>query len=240
MKDFLNHYLKNVYGCNLETGDFPGPVVTISRQTGCSAQRIAIKLSKILTGYSYMSDTKTDAEWRWVDKEVFRNAVEEMKEDLAQRGSEHKQEILDHLNAVAKAFSQEKVYDIHDDQLIETLKSIICKLASHGRYIIVGRSAGVILKDIPNKLSIRLEAPLEWRINRVMQLRNITHKKAEDYVVATDQQRDSFIEKVNGRKPENSDFDVIFNYATLLDDQIIDAIVNLLKHKKIINHEDAW
>ena len=240
MKDFLNHYLKNVYGCNLETGDFPGPVVTISRQTGCSAQRIAIKLSKILTGYSYMSDTKTDAEWRWVDKDIFRNAVEEMKQDLSQIGSVHQQEIIDHLNTVAKAFSQEKMYDINDDQQIETIKSIICKLASHGRYIIVGRSAGIILKDIPNKLCVRLEAPVEWRINRVMQLRNITHKKAEEYVLKTDLQRDSFIEKINGRKPENTDFDIIFNYATLLDDQIIDAIINLLKHKKIIAHDDAW
>ena len=240
MKDFLNHYLKNVYGCNLETGDFPGPVVTISRQTGCSAQRIAIKLSKILTGYSYMSDTKTEKEWRWVDKDVFREAVEEMKRELEQMGSLHQQEIIDHLNTVAKAFSQEKMYDIHDDLLIDTLKSIICKLASDGRYIIVGRSAGVILKEIPNKLSVRLEAPLEWRINRVMQLRNISHKKAEEYVISTDKQRDTFIEKMNGRKAENTDFDIIFNYATLLDDQIIDAIVNLLKHKKIINQEDAW
>lgn len=240
MKDFLNHYLKNTYSYSLETGDFAGPVVTISRQAGCSAQRIAIKLSKILTGYSFMSETKTDKEWRWVDKEVFRDAVEEMKKDLLEIGSVNQEEIIEHLNTVAKAFSQEKIYDIADDLLIQTLKGIISKLASHGRYIIVGRSAGVILKDIPNKLCVRLEAPLEWRINRIMQLRNMNRKKAEEYVINTDRQRDTFIEKVNGRKGENTDFDVIFNYATLLDDQIIDAIVNLLKHKKIISYGDDW
>ena len=67
-----------ISNCNLETGDFPGPFLTISRQSGCSAQRIAIKLSKILTGYSYMSETKTDAEWTWVDKTVFSEVVDNM------------------------------------------------------------------------------------------------------------------------------------------------------------------
>jgi hypothetical protein len=80
MEKFFNSFMKTITCCNLETGDFPGPVVTISRQAGCSAQRIAIKLSKILTGYSYMSDTKTDAEWRWVDKNVFEQVVTDMME----------------------------------------------------------------------------------------------------------------------------------------------------------------
>ena len=75
MENFFNNYLQNYRQMNLETGDFPGPFITISRQAGCSAKRIAIKLSKILTGYSYMSDTKTDAEWRWVDKSMRNNFV---------------------------------------------------------------------------------------------------------------------------------------------------------------------
>ncbi|MCF6356806.1 MAG: cytidylate kinase-like family protein [Draconibacterium sp.] len=76
MEDFIISYLSTIKCFNLETGDFPGPVVTISRQAGCSAHRIAIKLSKILTGYSYMSETKTDADWRWVDKEHFMKATQ--------------------------------------------------------------------------------------------------------------------------------------------------------------------
>ncbi len=71
---------------------------------------------------------------------------------------------------ILKAFSEEKVYDIMDEKMIQILKGIICRLAYEGRKIIVGRSAGVILKDVPNKLNIRLEAPTEWRINRIMQI----------------------------------------------------------------------
>jgi cytidylate kinase len=143
------------------------------------------------------------------------------------------------LRQVSKAFSNETIYDISDERLIETFKGVVCRLACKGRTIIVGRSAGVILKDIPNKLNIRLEAPMEWRINRIMQLRDFSQAEAVQYVKEMDEKRDSFIEKIIRRKATNDDFDVIFNYASLQDDEIIDAIVNILKNKKIIaQHED--
>ncbi len=235
MEKFINNYLNNIRCFDLETGDFPGPVVTISRQAGCSAQRIAIKLSKILTGYSYMSETKTDAEWKWVDKELFSKVVKEMIKEINTGNFNDAEETIVLLNKVSKAFSDETIYEISDIHLIKTLKGIICRLATEGRHIIVGRSAGVILKEIPNKLNIRLEAPKEWRINRVMQLKECSQVEATEYINKMDEKRDSFIEKVNGRKAENNDFDVIFNYAMSEDDQIVDAVINILRSKKIIS-----
>lgn len=239
MEKFIKSFMKTITCCNLETGDFPGPVVTISRQSGCSAQRIAIKLSKILTGYSYMSDTKTDAEWKWVDKDIFEKVVSDIIEEVRTGDYDDAEEAVKMLQQVAKAFSNETIYDISDERLIETFKGVVCRLACKGRTIIVGRSAGVILKDVPNKLNIRLEAPMEWRINRIMQLRDFSQAEAVAYVKEMDAKRDTFIEKIIGRKANNDDFDVIFNYASLQDDEIIDAIVNILKNKKIISqHED--
>jgi len=233
MKEFLNNYLKYVAASNLETGDFAGPVVTISRQTGCSAKRIAIKLSKILTGYSYMSETKTDAEWNWTDKDAFRHAIREVQAEMQARNIDNP-EMLSRLELVANAFSKEKFTDVVDEKAIIILKDVIVKLALAGRYIILGRGATTILSDLPNKLSIRLEAPLEWRINRVAQMKNMSHDQAEEYVTKADEKRRAFTEAVIGRTYVNSDFDVIFNYASLSDDQIVDAIVNILKSKKII------
>lgn len=234
MDKFINSYLNDLKCVNLETGEFPGPFLTISRQAGCSAQRIAIKLSKILTGYSYMSETKTDAEWRWVDKTVFSDVVDEMIGEVKMGSYEDAETAISFLKEVEKAFSHETIYDISDENLIKTLKGIICRLANQGRTIIVGRSAGVILRDVPNKLNIRLEAPTEWRIHRVMQLKDYSWAEAETYIKKADTKRDSFIEKIIGRKAENNDFDVIFNYASLEDDEIVDAVINILKNKKII------
>ena len=235
MDKFINNYLSNIKCFNLETGDFPGPVVTISRQAGCSAQRIAIKLSKILTGYSYMSETKTDANWTWVDKKLFSKVVKQMIKEINKGKFDDAEEATTLLNKVAEAFSDETIYDLADIRLIKTLKGIICRLATEGRHIIVGRSAGVILKEVPNKLNIRLEAPKEWRINRVMQLKECSQAQATEYINNMDNKRDSFIEKIIGRKAKNDDFDIIFNYSLIEDDQIVDAVVNILRSKKIIS-----
>jgi cytidylate kinase len=240
MERFINSFMKMITSPNLETGDFPGPVVTISRQAGCSAQRIAIKLSKILTGYSYMSDTKTDAEWRWVDKDIFEDVVNNMIDEVRNGTYDDTDEAVKMLGQVARAFSNETIYDISDEQMINVFKGVICKLACKGRAIIVGRSAGVILREVPNKLNVRLEAPMEWRINRIMQLREFTQAEAVEYVKQMDSKRDTFIEKIIGRKANNDDFDVIFNYASLQDDEIIDAIVNILKNKKIISRFEDY
>lgn len=237
MDKFINSYLGNLNCVNIETRDFPGPFLTISRQAGCSAQRIAIKLSKILTGYSYMSETKTDADWKWVDKNVFSSVVKEMINEIKAGNYNDAHEATKFLKEVARAFADETIYDISDKRLIDTLKGIICRLATQGRTIIVGRSAGVILREVPNKLNIRLEAPTEWRINRIMQLKECSQAQAAEYIHKADAKRDSFIEKIIGRKAENNDFDVIFNYASLGDDQIVDAVINILRNKKIISQQ---
>lgn len=234
MEKYINSYLRDLKCVNLETGEFPGPFLTISRQAGCSAQRIAIKLSKILTGYSYMSETKTEAEWKWVDKNVFSNVVDEMIDEVKAGQYDDADEAIRFLKQVSLAFSDETIYDISDENLISALKSVICRLANQGRTIIVGRSAGVILRDVPNKLNIRLEAPREWRTHRLMQLKDLSWAEAEEYINRADKKRDTFIEKIIGRKAENNDFDVIFNYASLEDDYIVDAVINILKNKKII------
>jgi cytidylate kinase len=239
MKEFLRNYLKYVTASNLETGDFAGPVVTISRQTGCSARRIAIKLSKILTGYSYMSDTKTEREWHWADKETFRQTIRDVEEELSKREVVDS-ELLEKATMISKAFAKEKFVDEVDEKSLAILKDVILKLAIQGRYIILGRGATNLLADLPNKLSIRLEAPLEWRINRVAQMKNMSHSEAEELVLKSDEKRCRFTTSVIGRKYENTDFDIIFNYASLSDDQIVEAIVNILKSKKIISYGDEF
>lgn len=235
MEKFINSYLNDLKCVNIETGDFPGPFITISRQSGCSAKRLAIKLSKILTGYSYMSETKTDVVWKWVNSNVFAEVVEEMVNEIKRGNFYDAEEAIQFLREVSRAFADETIYDISDERLINTLKGIICRLAYQGRTIIVGRSAGAILKDVPNKLNIRLEAPTEWRINRIMQIKEFSQAEAVNYINEADSKRDSFIEKIIGRKAQNNDFDVIFNYASLEDDQIVDAVINILRSKKIIS-----
>jgi hypothetical protein len=71
-----------------------------------------------------------------------------------------------------------------------------------------------------------------------MQISNLSWAEAHDYVLEIDRQRNLFVEKVAGRKLDNTDFDLIFNYSTMSDDHIVDVIVNVLRNRKIINSEE--
>lgn len=237
MKNFLSNYFENE-GNKPVKSTFPGPVIMISRECGCSAKRIATKLSKILTGYSFHSETKTDVEWKWISKEIIEAAANELNMDTAKVRNVFLGEAKVSLEEVSSAFSTEKVYDAEDQQVIETVREVIHRLAEEGNYIIVGRAAGVIAQDVSRKLSIKLMAPLDWRINRIMQISNLSHADAQQYVLQIDKERELFVEHVAGRKLNNNDYDIIFNYSTLQDDHIVDAIVNVIKNKRFFAEEE--
>lgn len=238
MKDFLSNYLTQGREMSTTKIHRPGPVVTISRECGCSAKRIATKLSKILTGYNYLSETKTDVEWKWVSKEVVELAAQELEMDAGKIRNVFLSEAKQSIHDVTTAFSTSKVYDADDQHVIDTVKAVVRSIAEEGHYIIVGRAASVIAHDIPKRLSVKLQAPLDWRINRIMQISNLSWADAQEYVLEVDRQRDLFVEHVAGRKLDNNDFDLIFNYSTMLDDHIVDVIVNVLKNKNIIAHSE--
>jgi len=238
MKDFLTHYLEKEKLRNDGKIYSRGPVVTISRECGCSAKRIATKLSKILTGYKSLSETRTEVEWNWVSKDVINIAASELDMEPEEVKSVLLGEVRRSIHEIASAFSPSKVYDSDDQQVIDTVKTVVRNIAEAGHYIIVGRAASVIAQDIPQRLSIRLQAPLDWRINRIMQISNLSWAEAEEYVIEIDRQRNLFVEHVAGRKLDSNDFDLIFNYSTIQDDHIVDVIVNVLKNKKIITKSD--
>ena len=173
-------------------------------------------------------------EWRWVSKEIIELAAQELEMEPEKIKNVFLSEARQSIHEVSTAFSTTKIYDTDDQHVIDTVRSVIRSIAEEGHYIILGRAATVIAHDIPKRLSVKLQAPLDWRINRIMQISNLSWADAQEYVIETDRQRNLFVEHVAGRKLDNNDFDLIFNYSTMLDDHIVDVIVNVLKNKKII------
>jgi cytidylate kinase len=232
----MNYFQQPIEQLHEKKLDHYGPVVAISRECGCSANRIAIKLSKILTGYSYQSENKKELEWKWINKEVIEKAAQELEMNPEKIRGVFLGEAKMSLHEVTTAFSTSKCYDADDQKVIDTVTNVIKQLAQEGHILLVGRAGNVLSQHIPidRRLSVKLIAPLEWRIRRIMNISNMNRSDAQEYVLAVDNERDLFVEHVAGRKLSNTDFDVVFNYATLSDDYIVDAIVNILKSKRII------
>jgi len=234
MEKFLLDYLEKA-DAGLKTNiEGAGPVITISRECGCSANHIAKGLSRILTGYSSISARMKKMEWKWLNKEVIEEVANELQLTPDRVKKVFLKDASTNLYELQSAFSPERVYDSEDEQVIDTVRKVIGRLAIAGNCIIVGRGANIITSDMSERLSVKLYAPLEWRIKQIMNVSSMNYADSRDYVQRVDRQRNLFVSHMANREIMNIDYDIAYNYATLTPVQIINNIIDMLKAKKMI------
>lgn len=115
-----------------------------------------------------------------------------------------------------------------------TIANIVLALAQHGHFVIAGRGGVGVLRNLPNTLHVRLQAPVEWRIPEICKLRGVTEREALKLAEETDAKRTALIELMYGQKFHPGLFDLHFNCSTLGKDEIVQTIIGLMKVKKLI------
>jgi len=76
---------------------------------------------------------------------------------------------------------------------LESVHTVIENLAAEGNIIIVGRAGQAILQDRPNLLHLCVVAPLEIRIQRVMEAHGISSQAAKAQIEDSDRYRASYL-----------------------------------------------
>ena len=71
--------------------------------------------------------------------------------------------------------------DINKNSII-LLSNVIKEIAKKGNCVIVGRAADYILKEDEKLVRIFLYAPLEYRLNKVMEIYHDSHEDALRYI----------------------------------------------------------
>jgi hypothetical protein len=206
------------------------PVVTISREYGCPAkllaQNLSIKLNNIL------SRSNRELQWRWISKEI----LEECARDLKMK----KHFIQDAVHAGERGVMDDLIWSLSkkfypgEAKVKNTLAKVISEFAKQGRVIIVGRAAVSMTRDIKESLHIRLIAPLDWRVQTVSEKYSLSYHEALKRTREIDAKRNQLHEFFLGKKMDNSIFDIVFNYMTMKEDEILDTIVSIMKMRKII------
>jgi len=111
---------------------------------------------------------------------------------------------------------------------------VIRDFAERGNAIIVGRGGVSITRNIPRSLHIKIQAPLEWRINDVCNRQMISMAEAKKKIEHIDSHRAMIREFFEGKKVDDSVFDVTFNYMTMQEEDIISAIIRIMELKDLI------
>ncbi|HYW94102.1 MAG TPA: cytidylate kinase-like family protein [Bacteroidales bacterium] len=230
MKIDISKYLKDRYEESVLRQSFPGPVITISREVGCPAKRIAQKLTDTLNNSS-IKFAKT-IPWRWISKEIIEESAKELDVDLAeiQYIFDYKQHgVLEDL-----LLSHSKRFYKTDRKIRNTIAKVIRNFADEGNAIIVGRGGVAITRDIPRSLHVHLEAPLEWRALRTSEKHNMSLDDARKCCIDLDRRRQMFRDYFEGKGNDYTRFDMKFNCMTVGPDEIVDILIASMKVRKII------
>ncbi len=201
-----------------------GPVITISRLTGCDARQVAAILADEL---NHKFGTN---KWRWVDKDIIYAIAKELNTDAQRVENFYKGFELSNLSEMIMAFSGGFISDL---RVKKAIKDVVLSMSKEGYIILVGRGGVSIAHEIEDALHIRLIAPFYWRVENVMKKKAMNIEAAEKYVVDTDEKRFNLIHTFLDKKPLNIDylFDTTINRSSFSIQDIADMIVTMFEKK---------
>ena len=230
MKIDLSKYLTERYQDSMVKQEYEGPVVTIAREFGTTARKIASKLTNHL---NQLKDSRAkDIHWRWISKEILAESARELEMDPADIKyifQYEKKTVFDDILS-----SQSRKYYKSDRKIRKTVARVIRNIASEGNVVIIGRAGVAITKDIERSLHVKLEAPLEWRALRVSEKYCISLEQARKRAIEIDKKREEFRNYFYGTGSDYTRFDVRYNCMTLSPDDIVCSIVSLLQSRKFV------
>lgn len=201
-----------------------GPVITISRLTGCDGRETAASL------VAQLNLRYNTSKWKWIDKDIIYHAAHELKTDTQRIETYYQGLSVNDMSEMIMAFSGSFV---SDSSVKKAIREVVLSIAREGYAVIIGRGGVAITHEMSNALHVRLVAPLYWRVENVMRKKGMIIEKAEEYILETDEKRHKLIVDFLGKNPHNLDylFDATINRSSFTLDQMSAIIIMMYESK---------
>ncbi|HPS59037.1 MAG TPA: cytidylate kinase-like family protein [Spirochaetota bacterium] len=202
------------------------PFVTISREYGCCGYMVAKKITEI-----FNTEFNPEPLWAAYDKKLF----EKMMIDTGLSAS-----LIDTLTNKARNKLTDLVQTTFSDfppqvAVHKKLVEMIAMLAMNGNVVIVGRGANKVTKDMTSGFHIRLVAPFEARVEKIVKALNISKLEANKLIKEKTKQREGYMKeffKIDLTDPHN--YDMVINDSTFSVDNSARLIIQGMRYKGIL------
>ena len=115
------------------------------------------------------------------------------------------------------------------DALFKAEKEILLGIAEDESCVIAGRSAFFILNGHPNHLSVLIQAPIEYRVERLMNKNNMTWKDAMKTINKVDKMREEYVKNyANTSRYDTRNYDLVINRAGKTEEQVANLILSFI------------
>ncbi len=207
-------------------GEAPRPFVTISRQYGCMALELGMRLAGRLNEHRGPSDPL----WTVYDREIVERIADDLhiSQRLIELLTEHSRaRLTEYLDT---CFKKRPTKDTIVHKMVHTVRG----LCEKGHSIIIGRGGGIIGAGAASGFHVRVVAPAEWRTHHVAELYEISHEEADKRVRIIDKERERFTMELFGRDVADPDlYDIIINESRFTMDQMVSLIVAAMQMRGI-------
>jgi hypothetical protein len=210
---------------NLDGKSEPGPFITISRQFGCDGYKLGDILLKKL------EERPDEQEWRLYKKEILTQLAEDsgLTEEVIEKERKAKPSLIREFFRGVRRNNLPGGYEIRNK-----ITLMVRTVAFEGHAIIIGQGGTAATADLEGGISVRIEAPKEWRIVRVSRrddmLKDAAATKLEKIEKERSHLRDIYEEK-NPRKPA---FNLTIDNSRFTLDEIADQIIFAMEQKELL------
>jgi len=200
------------------------PFITISRQAGAGGHRLAETLLEV---FARQDDVDLFGGWQLFDRRLCEIVAENpthsksMSSLLAEEYRTKTDEFLRQMLGSS----------IDQDMLMLHVFQVVSAVASIGKAIIVGRAGSEVTRDMKHGLALRLIAPEETRIPRVMAHYDLDEKAARLEARRIDTARARLLKahfRVDIDDPTR--YDTVWNTGRVSVELIADSVVAVLRH----------
>jgi len=232
MENLLYEYMSKRFLSGRELSGMPGdfgPVITISRQAGCGASKLAHELCRKLNADTPVTVLKDP--WQFINHEILEKSAEKLNLEpgkLDRVITDKDRGIMDQIVEALSSHSHKS-----DDKIMKTIQEVIRQIAEQGRVIIVGRGGAVVNQHIRRSLHLRLEAPLEWRIEQVVKKLEYSRDYAREYILRMDEQREMYVRRMARGTEHHNLYHAILNPSRYTEPEMVDLITHMAALKDI-------
>ncbi|MBN1943568.1 MAG: cytidylate kinase family protein [Phycisphaerae bacterium] len=226
-EDSLARQMSEIHANGEEDLANAGPFVAISREFGCGGFSLGLLLLDLLN-----DEAKPTEGWQIYHKEILDSLAQEtdLAPEILERRRRQKPGLLGNF---FQSFSGKKGVP-SGLEIRNRMTAILRELAIEGRCILIGQGSVGATADMPNGLSVRLEAPEEWRLKQIAFREGLSETQAK-IRIAEEMEKREYLQKIYerrfSRKPRcHLTFDCsVFSLA-----QIATMVYRAIKLKKLV------
>ncbi len=203
-------------------------VITISRLCGAGGTSIGNLLSEKLGIPVYGRELlRMASDMSGINEELFERADERIRNGLLFKISK---EVYDKEPPVPSAVSAPDFTADHD--LFDYQAKVLRKLAASESYIVIGRCADYILRDLPNVVRVFVTSDEAHCVEHLMKRSGLTRKEAWAEIQRLDNERASYYRYYTDQTWSSAEnYDLCVNTASVSYEDCADLIIDYLHRK---------